>query len=326
MKSKNVVRTLFRMGLIALVALVVVSSLGQAADLPGVAGVALASVFFAVPNRPGISYRHFMPALELISASVTAPDATPVAASSATYGDSQQIRNFVSPARAFIVGMWGKHQTAGLIRVRSPKLHDNVNGITVFDVANNPAPLFPIGAPQPVDAQDTLVYELSGSATAGDIEIMSTLIWYENLGSITGRFIDKKALNLRTKNILTLRQSIVTGTAGGYSGAQALSAAVSGDLLKANVDYAVLGFTCSANVASIGIRGVDTASLRCGMPGNSIFTEYQSRWFVHLSEQFGAGMIPVINAANKGGTFVDVAKDENALTFTVITHLAELAS
>jgi hypothetical protein len=59
-----------------------------------------------------------------------------------------------------------------------------------------------------------------------------------------------------------------------------------------------------------------------GEPGHLI--HHTNYWFKRLSIAYGMALIPVINSANKGATFVDCVNDENGGTANVVIWLAQL--
>ena len=92
---------------------------------------------------------------------------------------------------------------------------------------------------QPLISQDTLIVELSGSGTTGDLETAALLVYYENLPGITGRFMSPDEVQAAAKQMLTIENTLSLGTGGGYTGEEALNAEF--DLLKGNTDYAIIG-------------------------------------------------------------------------------------
>src|SRR5262252_7902425 len=68
------------------------------------------------------------PALDTVTYTGTAIGASLVAGTIAT-GDSFQIRNTNGGSPAWLLQAWSDHQVAGIVRIRSPKFHDNVDGI-----------------------------------------------------------------------------------------------------------------------------------------------------------------------------------------------------
>lgn len=262
-----------------------------------------------------------MPACELLTGFVTAPGATITALTMAS-GNTLQVRSGGQGGNARILQAWTDVQTAGVFRVRSPRLHDNVQGIRYATVASDTAELLPPGGGQLLYEQDTLTAELSGSAVVGDIETACLLVYYENLPGATARLETHDAILPRIVNYVTIENTLALGIAGGYSGEEALNAEFS--LLKADTDYALLGYVVSAECAAVRYRGVDTGNLGIGGPGNVKRRDATSEWFIRLGRQSGLPTIPILNSQNVGGTLIDGAQDENGTDVTVNTILAEL--
>lgn len=263
-----------------------------------------------------------MPALELLTGFVTAPSTTITALGMAA-GNSNTIRNTELEADIRLVSLWADNQGAGLAQVRSPRMHDNVRGLTIDVVASELEPLSPHGAFQKLFAQDQLTLGLSGSATAGDIETMCMLIYYDSLPGAEARLIDYEELMARAVNIIGIDNTLSLGTAGGYSGEEAINA--ESDLMRANTDYALIGYQVSAECACVRWRGVDTGNLGVGGPGHAERKQLTAAWFADLSKRFGKPLIPVFNSANKAGILLDGAQDENGTDSTVTSLMVELA-
>lgn len=268
-----------------------------------------------------------MAALEVVSFFSTAPTAVygavPVAFSSGT----GTIRNF-SSGNAWLAEAWQcQNTTAGGMRVRSPRMHDFVNGIRLQAEAANCQPLLPMGFAQRLIAQDVLTIELAGSAVAGDIVNGNLLIYYESLDSANGRFTDLNELENRMVNVIGLPFALVGGVAGAYAGGTALNAGTAGAILKANTDYAVLGMVGSkaagTGIVTVGITGADTGNLRIGIPAGVQQVDTRD-FFIQLTKRYNRPLVPVLNSANAGGTILDVLNDENACTYTMDLILAEL--
>ena len=262
-------------------------------------------------------------AMELIAGQVTAPGAT-ITALTMIGGTSRVVRNcdFVKNVR--LLEAWADVQGAGTLRIRSPKLHDNVQGIRLDTVISDTTPLLPQQAFQRLFPQDELTLELSGSATAGDIETGAFLLYYEDLPGAAARFIGLEELARRAVQILTVENTLATGTAGGFSGEEAITAEF--DLMKANTDYALLGYLVDTECAAVRWRGADIANLGIGGPGNETLRHVTAEWFVRLTRNFGVPLIPVFNSASKGAILLDAAQDENGADPTVTSIFAELAA
>jgi hypothetical protein len=261
-------------------------------------------------------------ALDLVTAQGTAVPAT-LTALAAVAGDSLAIRNAPLESKAMILQLWADVQTAGTLQVRSPKMHDNVRGIRFQTLAADTRPFLARGVGQRIYPNDLLTVELTAAATAGDIESVCMLMYYPTLPGADARFIGTEELLRRAINIFTVENTISTGTAGGYSGAEAINA--ESDQFHANGLYALVGYTTSAECAAIGWRGVDTGNLRVGGPGLPAEREYTSSWFSRLSDWFKVPLIPVFSAENKGGILIDAAQDENGADPIVSSIFVELS-
>lgn len=259
--------------------------------------------------------------IEVISGGATAPGAT-LTAWTVCPGNSLQVRSADITKRPYLVSMWANNQVAGVLRVRSPRLHDFVQGIRFRISASDSEPLFPNsgdgGFTQFLIPQDTLTVEQSGSAVAGQIEAGSLLLYYPDLPGINGRFIDWPTLQKNGINIIGQEVSVTTGTTVAYTGQVAINS--TNDNFKANTDYALLGAIVDTRVATVRIQGVDVGNLGLGIPGEPTQRHVGSNWFMRLALSTGLPCIPVFNSANKTGILVDALGNQAAIT-TVITFM-----
>ena len=262
-------------------------------------------------------------AIEVITMSMPASTATtslqPVTLSS---GDSLTIRNSPLDKKVLLLQVWADLVNAGLLRIRSPNLHDNVQGLRFQLPASEVDPLLPMGHPQVLIPQDTLIVEGDNSTSTANIESYAMMIYYENLLGIDARFMMPEQVKARTRQIVTVTNSLATGTAGGYSGQEAINADF--DLLKANVDYALLGYHVNTECLGVFWRGAETGNLRVGGPGNDTDKFLTRNWFVDMSREYGIPMIPVFNSANRAGILLDAVQDEGGVDVIVNSILAEL--
>lgn len=277
-------------------------------------------------ETPGGVYA--MAAIELLCGQVTAPDTT-LTALTMNAGNTLTVRNAPLTSKPKLLTTWVDVQLRGIWRVRSPNLHDNVQGIRFGTIASEVQPLLDPMFYQPLIPQDTLVAELSGSATAGDIESAAMLLHYDDLPGISGRFISPGDLKSRMKRLVTVENTLATGTAGGYSGEEALNAEF--DLLKANTDYALIGYNVSpiagqtvAECLAVRWRGEATGNLGVGGPGTDTDRWLTNRWFVWLSERSGLPCIPVFNSASRAAILLDAHQDENGIDVLLTSIFAEL--
>lgn len=252
-------------------------------------------------------------AMEIITGKATNP-ASFTAVTMAT-GDSSTVRNFVDPNRAWFLNAWGLGATKGIFRVRSARLHDNVQGIKSAFAAATPVPLFDEHMKQMLYAQDSLTIEIQDAGTETDMASM--LMFYENLPGTDARLYRWEEIEPRIIEVMGTEVDITTGgTAGDYGGATAINATF--DQFKANQDYAILGYVTDTAMLSVGIRSADFGNLRVGGPGTNNKIDTRS-WFTRLARVYNMPTIPVFNSANKANTLVDVV--HNATGTSVVVEL-----
>lgn len=261
-------------------------------------------------------------ALELVCGQVTNPAGaiTPLVMNA---GNSATVRNADLSSYAALLQTWANFHNVGLWRIRSPKLHDNVQGIRFRIPVQQLDPLMVPGEWQRLVPQDTLTLELQSAAGAGVIEGAAMLIYYSDLPGNAARLIGIPELLKRTQNVWTTEISIVPGAAGGYSGQVAINSGF--DNFKANTDYALVGYEVDTRCTAVRFTSPDFSNLGIGGPGEITVRHLTARWFYHLTQQFGIPLIPVFNAANKFGTLVDIMQDNGGATTIVTAMLHELA-
>jgi hypothetical protein len=262
------------------------------------------------------------PALEIIMVQDTAPGAS-ITAMTAQAPGSLTIRNTPFQADVRLVSMWAYQNVAGIFRVHSPRMHDNVDGIRQQVLATTATPMLPARPVQKLFPQDALIAENTGSGVGGQIEIGMLLVYYSELPGVNARFITPDELMRRGVNYAGVEIDTTPGVAGGWSGASALNK--TRDFLKANTDYAIVGYTLSAAAAGIAIVGPDTGNLYVGGPAQTPEFELLQEWFVRISRVMQTALIPVVNSANKAGTTLYIAQNQAGTAVNVSLTLVELA-
>lgn len=260
-------------------------------------------------------------ALEVVSGFVTAPGAT-LTGWTVPSGNSLTIRNTSLTSRVRLLAAWAQNQVAGVLRLRSPRLHDFVQGIRMRVGTADQAELYPIGFQQFLIPQDTLTVEQSGSAVAGQIESGSFLVWYDDLVGIAGRFTDPDTVRTKGVNLMAQEVALTPGVGGGYTGAKAVNATF--DNWKANTDYALVGAIVDAAVATIRVQGVDIGNLGVGIPGLVQGVKLSAEWFLWLASWHQIACVPVFNAANKFSITVDALQSQAGAAVNVVLHFVEL--
>lgn len=265
--------------------------------------------------------------MEVVSGGVTAPGAafTPW---TVVPGNSLSVRSAPLDSKVWLIDAWAFSQVAGVMRVRSPRLHDNVQGIRMRVPAANADSLYPNigddGFNQFLIPQDTLIVEQTGTAVGGQIETGNLLLYYENLPGISARLIDNPTLNKAGINIMGQEVTIVTGTTVAYTGQASITANGTVDNFKANTDYALLGAMVDTRVSSVRIQGVDVGNLGIGIPGEPTQRHVYQNFFQRLANASGKATIPVFNSANRTGILVDVLGNQAAITTVITFFFVEL--
>jgi len=265
-------------------------------------------------------------ALEVVTSFATAPGVAAFAACAAAAGNSLQVRSADMKSKVWLLNAWAFNQVAGQLRIRSPRLHDAVNGMRFRIPAASTLPrlsgAIAGGFPQFLIPQDTLIVESQGSAVAGQIESNTMLVYYENLPGVSARLIGNDILMRYGVNITTIQATITAVATGQYGGAVLVSAATQN--LKANTDYALLGGESDTRGTVIRATGVDFGSLGVGFPAEPSIADETVGWFQDLAVNFQMPLIPVFNSANFGGITVDLQTNQAGGTFIVDLLCVEL--
>jgi hypothetical protein len=269
----------------------------------------------------------FAGALEIISGSVTGAGAA-LTAWTVNAGNSLAIRSAPLTSNVWLLEKWAFNDTAaGVLRVRSPRLHDNVQGIRSRVTVNDTEPLLSgaasYGWRQKLVPQDILIAEQSGSAA--NIDTGHLLVYYENLPGIAARFIDNPTLIANGVNRIGQEVTVTTTAASAaYTGQVAINGV--NDNFKANTDYALLGAMVDTRVGTIRIQGADVGNLGLGIPGEPTQRHVMSNWFQRLSQIYNVPLIPVFNSANKTAILIDATGHTAAVTTVVTFYMVELAA
>ena len=239
-------------------------------------------------------------------------------AGTANTGDSLTIKN--GRGKIHTVAGWASRQVAGFSQFVVPSSHDTTRGYRAgvpIDLGNLTLPL---PFEHKFEPQELISSTIAGSNTAGDIELDSLLIYYENFPGISMRAITAQQLDSRTKKLTTVESSVAAVATGQYS-EEAITA--DSDLLKANTDYAVIGISGRTAAHAYTLKGPDFGNIRVGVPGN-LRSEITNQFFAVLARIHNLPLIPVFNSGNKAQTQVGFVMNETAAATVVTLHLAEL--
>jgi hypothetical protein len=249
-------------------------------------------------------------------------------------GQSFTVRNF-STGQARLLEVVAADDTGPFeLQIKSPKMHDttyglqfasspqDVGGTAVF----NPQRLLPSYASQKLYATDTLVVSMAGQD--GDIVAALLDMYYTDLSGISARLFAWDAIEPLIENLAGV---IVTPESSATEGSWGDGVALNSGkyALKADTDYAVLGYQVSKPCIAVGILGTDTGNLYVGGPG-SFDAGDNGAYFVDESVKYKntpfAQQIPVINSNNAPGITVNVASLEASETIEVSLILAQLST
>jgi hypothetical protein len=260
-----------------------------------------------------------MTAVEVVTGRVVNPGAA-FTALTANTDQTFATRYHTTPGTAFLEEVWTQQASAGQVRITSPNLHDDVVGIRLVSNAAAVRRLLPEEAMAVLMPQDTLEVAMTGGAAETDSAAL--LIYYQDLPGIRANLLSWEEVKGRVEHFHSFPVG-VTGptTAGDWSAGTAINATV--DELKANRDYAILGYTVDTESLAIAVSGSDTGNLKIGGPGPLLADETRA-FFIDQGRRSGTPHIPVFNSANRAGTRVFAAKNTAGGTVTVTLTCALL--
>ncbi|HEX3513865.1 MAG TPA: hypothetical protein VHT26_07690 [Trebonia sp.] len=236
-------------------------------------------------------------------------------------GDSASVRSFPDTSMARLERITRGGATSGAARVFSPLMHDGIRGIT-FTSSQNPAVYaMPQYAPQRVYPQDSLTIQVTGGTAETDLAALT--IYYDSLPGSDARLHNWGDIQSLIQYIKPVEVDVTnSATIGAWTDTVITTTE---NILKANRDYAVLGYITDVAQSVVGIKGSETGNLRICGPGTTL-TEDTSNYFIDVSMREGTPHIPVINSANAPSIFVSTADVVASSTPKVQLILALLSS
>lgn len=235
-------------------------------------------------------------------------------------GDSLTVRSFQPPAMGYLEDITVKSTVTATARVTSPYLHDTTRGITVITAQQPSLRTMPRQAPQMLSPQDNLVVQANSATSLSTLLALHT--YYSDLGASDARLHSWGDVGGLIVQIKPVEIDVTASATVGQWNDTAIT--TTENLLKANTDYAILGYTVDAACGVVAIKGQDTGNLRISGPG-TILQDVSVEYFIQLSNDTGRPHIPVINAANVNNTMVSVADNAASTAVKVQLILAELA-
>jgi len=236
-------------------------------------------------------------------------------------GDSGVVRNFAQTDSAYLERVTRAGGSSGAARILSPLLCDNVRGIT-FTSGETPTHfLMPQQRGEKLNPQDTLTVQVTGGTAETDLVALS--IYYTNLPGAAARLYNWSDIMPLIAHIKPMEVDCTNSATVGNWTDTVITATE--NQLKANTDYAVLGYVTDIAQAMIGIKGLETGNLRVCGPG-TVLTDTTGQFFVEWSQREQSPHIPVFNSANNGSTYVSTCDTTASTTPKVQLILAQLSS
>lgn len=269
-------------------------------------------------------------ALELVTAY-----ASPATTTAGTYfaltantGQSFAIRQANGVPAARMLAPWGQFGAAGYLQIKSPRMHDTTIGTTfTVPVAGNPYSEDPRAGGdylEPVYSTDILTVQATTAAsqTAATSYSVGIPVYYPDLPGVAANFLTWQAIqalvNVNNK-VGDHYVSWVSANSAATAGQIGVTTAINSvnDQFKANHSYALLGYLCQTEIGNVLLQGVDTGNLYTGGPG-SLDAKITRNWFVDQSIAQGIATIPVIQANNKGNTYVAITDEASTSTARIV--------
>ena len=245
-------------------------------------------------------------AVETVVGSYAATATTGAQAYTAGNGQTFQVRATNGTSRASLESIWTKSADAGYTRIRSPRLHDDVNGIEVEHFVNNTSPLANEYFSNALYSQDTLIVEdyFTTAPTVNDVQQIGMTIYYDDLPGVAGNYMSWAQVHSLAQSYMGVYVNPSSAaTVGQWGVGVALNS--SQDVFKANSLYALIGYITPSQFTAWSILGSDLGNLQVGGPGSTdpLITRHYFPW---MEECTGRPSIPVINSQNKSATLVQV--------------------
>ena len=235
------------------------------------------------------------------------------------------IRNSNANAKVHLLTAWGNATGQAInVRVRSPLMHDNQQGLRFHIQVDNPDLLLDPKMPEMLYPQDALIIENQSitADAATNVHMFSMLVYYEDMPGIDANLVTPEYVMSKKEHLMTTENTIATTATGDYGGEEAVNAEL--NQFKANRYYALLGASISVAAGSIRYRGVDIGNVGVGLPANAGDTWFTMNFFVWLSERSGKPCIPVFNSSNIDSVLIDATQDEGGADVLVESVFAQL--
>lgn len=233
--------------------------------------------------------------------------------------DSLNIRSFSDPATCRLLTAVLQGSGTRQLRITSPRMHDNVTGLTA-QLAESPSEfLLPLEVGEPMYSSDALTVQLDAAASSDTVATL--LNYYTDLDGISQNLLTWAQVKQRMIKTKIMEVAVTTNATIGQWTDTVITATE--NQLKADYSYALLGFETSASLLTMGIKGPSTGNLRICAPGATTTLDI-TEYFIVMGERHGLPMIPVFKANDRASTYISAAANTASQAANVYAILAWL--
>lgn len=262
-------------------------------------------------------------AIDTVLVDVHNATTNPLALTAATpaTGDSLGVRSFAAASWAKLESIFLMGSGVQQARVTSPRMHDNVTGITVESGENPTEFVLPARAGEPLYSSDLLSVQLTAAASSDTVACL--LNYYRDLSGIDADLRMWADIAARVEHIKVAEVAVTTSaTIGAW---QDTVITTTENQYKAGHAYAVLGFEATTALVAMGIKGPATGNLRVCAPGSTSTLDITS-YFAEMGDRHGTPHIPVFKADDRASTYVSTAANTASVNSHVYMVLADLGA
>lgn len=234
-------------------------------------------------------------------------------------GDSLAIRSFDSGQWAKLEAVYVQGSGTQQVRITSPRMHDNVTGLT-WEAAESPTQfLLPQEVGEPMYSSDQLTVQMNAAASSDTLAALA--VYYSSVNGIDAALMTWAQVKASMVRLKTVEVAVTTSATIGTWKDTVIT--TTENQLKADYSYALLGFQQSAALTCVGIKGPATGNLRICCPATTETLDI-TRYFVEMGNMHGTPHIPVFKANDRANTFVSAAANTASATSDVYMVLAQL--
>jgi len=256
---------------------------------------------------------HYVSAGYYTAAAAGTGVATPMA------GDTFNVPNFTD-GNGYLETFWANGASTDFVSIKSPRMHDNNQGMRMQVSTTLENLLLPWDAYQPLTSGDTPTVSIDETAAATGA--IAAVYSFDDMPGVQPRLDSWADVQPRIVAVSGVQVNLgAVGAIGAYSAGVAINSTY--DNFQADADYALLGWLTAASCLAIAVAGQDTGNLKVGGPGIAD-PKVTRDFFVQMDKNTGRDSIPLIAANNKGGTLVFQTDNTAHAAQNVTLIMAEL--